>query len=109
MSNLLNQGSISFDQLKKIKRLKVLSRNTLIKLAQLRNMETTGLNESDLIYILLRSQKDLKETKYLEYLNNNISKEDTSIKSTINETRKTIAELDKLLDKKYKKIYKRTR
>ena len=109
MSNLLNQGSISFDQLKKIKRLKVLSRNTLIKLAQLRNMETTGLNESDLIYILLRSQKDLKETKYLEYLNNNINKEDTSIKSTINETRKTIAELDKLLDKKYKKNYKRTR
>ena len=51
LSNLLNKGSISFDQLKKIKRLKVLSRNTLIKLAQLRNIETTGLNESDLIYI----------------------------------------------------------
>ena len=49
---------------------------------------------------MLRSQKDLKETKYLEYLNNNT---DNTIKSKINEIRKVIAELDMMLDKKYKK------
>ena len=52
---------------------------------------------------MLRSHKDLKETKYLEYLNNNTNKDDKTIKSKINEIRKTIAELDVLLDKKYKK------
>ena len=100
LSNLINKGSISFDDLKEIKRLKKLSRNALIKLAELRNIETTGLRKPDLIYVLLRSQKDLKETKYLEYLNNNT---DNTIKSKINEIRKVIAELDMILDKKYKK------
>ena len=100
LSNLINKGSISFDDLKEIKRLKKLSRNALIKLAELRNIETTGLRKPDLIYVLLRSQKDLKETKYLEYLNNNT---DNTIKSKINEIRKVIAELDMMLDKKYKK------
>ena len=52
---------------------------------------------------MLRSHKDLKETKYLEYLNNNTNKDDKTIKSKINEIRKTIAELDMLLDRKYKK------
>ena len=100
LSNLINKGSISFDDLKEIKRLKKLSCNALIKLAELRNIETTGLRKPDLIYVLLRSQKDLKETKYLEYLNNNT---DNTIKSKINEIRKVIAELDTMLDKKYKK------
>ena len=103
LSNFINKEPISLDVLKYIRRLKKLSRNTLIKLAQLRNIETTGLKKSDRMYILLRSQKYLKETKYLEYLNNNTNKDDKTIKSKINEIRKTIAELDVLLDKKYKK------
>ena len=100
LSNLINKRSISFDDLKEIKQLKKLSCDALIKLAQLRNIETTRLRKPDLIYVLFRSQKNLKETKYLEYLNNNT---DNTIKSKINEIRKVIAELDMMLDKKYEK------
>ena len=103
LSNLINKGPISLDDLKEIRRFKKLSRDTLIKLAQLRHIQTTGLKKSDLIYILWRSQKDLKETKYLEYLNNKTNTGDKTIKSKINEIRKTIAELHMLVDKKYKK------
>ena len=103
LSNLINKGPISLDDLKEIRRFKKLSRNTLIKLAQLRHIQTTGLKKSDLIYILWRSQKDRKETKYLGYLNNKTNTGDKTIKSKINEIRKTIAELHMLVDKKYKK------
>ena len=84
------------------------------KLAQLRNIETTGLTKSDFIYILLRSQKHHAKTKYLEYLQTDPVKE---IKSKINEIRKYIIELRMLLDeadrviikKRLKEIDKKTR
>ena len=77
-------------------------------------METTGLNKPDLIYVLLRSQKDPKEAKYLQYLSNNT---DNNLKSKINEIRKVLVELGMMLDKEYKdeiretlnKIDKKTR
>ena len=114
LSDFIKKGPISYEDLKEIIRLKELSRNTLIKLAQLRNMETTGLNKPDLIYVLLRSQKDPKEAKYLQYLNNNT---DNNLKSKINEIRKVLVELGMMLDKEYKdeiretlnKIDKKTR
>ena len=51
LSNLLKKANISQEDLKEIKRLNDSSRSTLIKLAQLGNIETTGLKKSDLIYI----------------------------------------------------------
>ena len=57
ISNLIKKENILEEDLEEIKRLKSLSRNTLIKLAQLRNTETTGLKKSDIIHNLLRSQK----------------------------------------------------
>ena len=45
------------------------------KLPQLRNIETTGLKRSDLIYILLSSQKHHKESEYLKYLLDDSSNE----------------------------------
>ena len=58
-----------------INRLSKLSRDTLTKLAQLRNINVTKLQEdnvirrlkkSDLIYILLKSKEDPKETFNLD-------------------------------------------
>ena len=60
------------------------------KLAQLRNIETTGLTKSDLISILLRSKKHHVETKYLEYLESDPVNE---IKFKIKEIRKYIIEI----------------
>ena len=77
----------------------------LRKLAQLRNVETTGLTKLDLIYILLRSQKHHPETKYLEYLQVDPI---NYIKSMINEIRKYIIKLGMSMDKSNKyKIKKR--
>ena len=105
LSNLLKKANISQEDLKEIKRLNDLSRSTLIKLAQPRNIETAGLKKSDLIYILLRSQKHHAETKYLEYLQSDPVNE---IKSKINEIRKYIIELGMMIDKPDKdKIRKR--
>ena len=105
ISNLIKKENILQEDLEEIKKLKSLSRNTLIKLAQLRNIETTGLTKSDIIHNLLRSQKHHKETKYLDYLQTNPVNE---IKSKINEIRKYIIELGMTLDKADKdKIRKR--
>ena len=60
-----------------INRLSKLPRNTLTKLVQLRNINVTKLQgdnvirrlkKSDLIYILLKSKEDPKETKVLRVI-----------------------------------------
>ena len=90
-SNLIEKENISQEGLKEIK-----PRNTLKKLAQLRDIETIGLTKSDVIYILLRSQKHPEETKHLKYLQTDPANE---IKSKINEIRKYIIELGMMLDR----------
>ena len=104
LSNLINKGSISLDDLKEISRLNKLSCNTLIRLAQLRNIKTTGLKKSDLIYILTKSQDHHKETRYLKYLQVDPINE---IKSKINEIRKYIIELGMSIYKSDKDIIRK--
>ena len=96
-----------------INRLSKLSRNTLTKLVQLRNINVTKLQgdnvirrlkKSDFIYILLKSKEDSKQKKYLELLNN---ESDNDIHNKINKIRIEILELDKRLSKKDKKEYVR--
>ena len=71
------KGYISNKDIEVINRLSKLSRDTLTKLAQLRNINVTKLQEdnvirrlkeSDLIYILLKSKKDPKEKKLLRVI-----------------------------------------
>ena len=69
----------------KLKDFSDFSTKSLKKLAQLQNSETTGLKRSDLIYILMRSQKHQKEADYLSYLQDDPINE---IKSKTNEIRK---------------------
>ena len=66
------------------------------KLVHLRNIETTGLKRSDLVYISMRSQKHHKEAKYLSYLQADLINE---IKSKTNEIRKLIIELGMMINK----------
>ena len=67
-STVVKKENISQKELDKAKRLSNLLTKILKNLAQLCNIETTGLKRSDLIYILLRSQKHHKESEYLKYL-----------------------------------------
>ena len=84
-----------------IKRLKNSSTKILRKLTQLRNIKTAKLKSSDLIYILMRSQKHYKESEYLKYLQ---ADKNNERKSKINIIRKNIIELGMLLDKRDRDI-----
>ena len=67
-SNLAKNENISQNELDEIKRLSDLPTKILRKLVQLRNVEPTGLKRSELLYILMRTQKHHKEAEYLSYL-----------------------------------------
>ena len=54
-----------------MRRLLKLSKNELHKIAQLRDIDTTNVKKQDLIYMLLRSQSNVKESQYLSFLNQN--------------------------------------
>ena len=59
--NLAKKENISQNELDEIKILSDFPTKIFKRLAQLRNIETTGLNRSDLIYISMRSQNILKK------------------------------------------------
>ena len=92
-SNIVKKENISQKEVEEAKRL---STKILKKLAQLRNTDTTGLKRSDLISILLRSQKHHKEAEYLSYLQADPSIE---IRSKTNKIRMLIIELGVTIDK----------
>ena len=113
MFDYTKKGYITNKDIEVINRLSKLSRNTLTKLVQLRNINVTKLQgdnvirrlkKSDFIYILLKSKEDSKQKKYLELLNN---ESDNDIHNKINKIRIEILELDKRLSKKDKKEYVR--
>ena len=95
-SSLVKKENISQKELDEAKRLSNLPTNILKKLAHLRNNETTGFKRSDLIYILLRSQKHHKESEYLKYLQYDSSNE---IRLKSNKIKMLIIELGMLIDK----------
>ena len=75
-----------------MRRLLKLSKNELHKIAQLRVIDTTNVKKKDLIYMLLRSQSNVKESQYLSLLNQNTTNE---IDNKINEIRKLLIEIGK--------------
>ena len=72
-----------------MRRLLKLSKNELHKIAQLRDIDTTNVKKKDLIYMLLRSQSNVKESQYLSLLNQNKTNE---IDNKINEIRNLLIE-----------------
>ena len=61
-SNLAKKENISRKELNEIRRLSDLPTEILRKLVQLWNVDSTGLKRSELLYILMRTQKHHKET-----------------------------------------------
>ena len=93
---LAKKENISQKELDEIKRLSELPTNTIRKLVQLRNVESTGLKRSELLYILMRSQKYHKEKEYLSHLQ---SDPVNKINIMINKIKRFITELGMLLNK----------
>ena len=95
-SNLAKKENISQKELDEIKRLSDLPATILRKLVQLRNVDPTGFKRSELLYILMRSQKHHKENEYLTHLQADPNNE---IKSMIIKIKKFITKLGMLLNK----------
>ena len=96
------EGSISHDDLSTMKRLLKLPKNELHKIAQLRDIDITNVKKQDLIYMLLKSQSNVKESQYLSFLNQNTT---NKIDHKINEIRKLLIEIGKRFTNKEKTKY----
>ena len=95
-SNLAKKDNISQKELDDIKRLSDLPAEILRKLVQLWNVDSTGLKRSELLYILMWTQKHHKQTEYLSNLQADPIDE---IKAMIIKIKKIIIELGILLNK----------
>ena len=93
---MLKKENISQKELDEIKRLSDLPTEILRKLVQFRYVDSTGLKRSELLYILMRSQKHHKENGYLNHLQ---ADPDNEIKSMIIKIKKFITKLVMLLNK----------
>ena len=77
----------------------------LKKTARLRKIKNYGdLSKEDLIYTLLRSEKNYLEDNYMKYINNDT---DDKIKTKINNIRLTLPTLGNIVPKKYKNILRK--
>ena len=95
-SNLAKNENISRKELNEIRRLSDLPTKILRKLVQLRNVNSIGLKRSDLLHILMRTQKHHKEIEYFSHLEADPIDE---IKAMIIKIKKFIIELGILLNK----------
>ena len=93
---LADRNNITQADLEKIKQFKDLTLTTLQKIAQQRNINTTGVKKNNLIYMLIRSEKSHKENNYLEYITKDTTNE---IHNKINVIRKALVNLSSYLEK----------
>ena len=94
--NLAKKENISKKELDEVRRLSGLPINILRKLVHLRDVDSTGLTRSELLYILMWSQTHHKEKEYLSHLQADPNNE---IKSMIIKIKKFITKLGILLNK----------
>ena len=86
------------DDLRKAKKLQNMSHDDLKKLAKLRDIKNHDiLAKEDLIYTLLRSEKNIYEDNYERYISNNTTDE---LRSRINIIRMLLARLGDIITKK---------
>ena len=96
-NKLANKNNINQDDLVKIKQYNALNLNTLQKIAQQCNVNTTRLKKKNLIYTLIRSEKGHKEDNYIKYINKDTNNE---IHNKINEIRLQLVNMSFYLKKK---------
>ena len=93
------------NDLRKATKLHNKSLDDLKKTARLRKIKNYGnLSKEDLIYTLLRSEKNYLEDNYMKYINNDT---DDKIKTKINNIRLTLPTLGNIVPKKYKNILRK--
>ena len=102
-SNLAKKENISQIELDEVRRLSDLPANILRKLVQLRNVDSAGLKSLE-FYILMRTQKDHKETECLNHLQ---AEPISDIKSMIIKIKKFITGLGMLLSKSERNIIRK--
>ena len=87
----VKKQNILEDDLRKAKKLQNMSHDDLKKLAKLRDIKNHNiLAKEDLIYTLLRSEKNIYEDNYEKYISNNTINE---LRSRINVIRMLLARL----------------
>ena len=90
--------NVSESDLHKATKLHNMSIDDLKQIARLQWIKYyDNLSKEDLIYVLLRSEKNLLEDNYIEYLNNNT---DDRIKAKINNIRIALIKLRNIINKK---------
>ena len=93
----VKKQSILEDDLHKATKLQNMSHDDLKKIAKLRNIKNYDiLAKEDLIYTLLRSEKNLFEDNYIKYISNNTTDE---LRSKINNIRIVLARLGNIITK----------
>ena len=95
-------GSISYDDLVQVRKLLKLSKKEINKIAQITDINTANVRKRDLIYMLLRSNSNVKESKYLEHVNENLV---TNTEEKVNEIRTNLIEIGKIITNKEIKKY----
>lgn len=91
------KGALSYDDLLKTRKLLKLSSKDWVKIGQLRDINTTNVKKQDLIYTLLRTEPNVKESNYLKHINKNIT---TDTDEKANEIRKLLIETGKIFTNK---------
>ena len=97
LSNLVKKQNVSESDLRKARKLYSMPIDNLKKIAILRRIKNyDNLSREDLIYIILRSEKNPVESNYAKYINNNT---DDKIKAKINNIRIILSRLGNMVTK----------
>ena len=105
LNKLVKKQNITKNDLRKATELHNKLVDDLKKIARLRRIKNHGnLSKEDIIYTLLRSEKNYLEDNYMKYINNDT---DDKIKAKINNIRLTLARLENIVPKKYKNIFRK--
>ena len=100
VNKYIKKQNISENDLRKVRKLQSMSIDDLRKIAKLRKIKNYDkMSKEDLIYTLLRSEKNLLEDNYIKYISININDND-GIRTKINNINIVLARLGNIIAKK---------
>ena len=100
VNKYIKKQNISENDLRKVTKIQSMSIDDLRKIAKLREIKNYDkMSKENLIYTLLRSEKNLLEDNCIKYISNNINGDD-GIRAKINNIKIVLARLGKIIAKK---------
>ena len=100
LNKYIKKQNISENDLRKVTKIQSMSTDDLRKIAKLREIKNYDkMSKENLIYTLLRSEKNLLEDNCIKYISNNINGDD-GIRAKINNIKIVLARLGKIIAKK---------